>query len=108
MKKQLLILKTTKELSQDTSYEELKKEISGSWKIRPHRLDNIEQVILLKNGKCIATFGIGNILIYNRESGRVDLELLNDNYFNNPDYIGKEFKYATSNPATICSKADFN
>jgi hypothetical protein len=75
--------------------------VKGDWKISPKRLDEIEYVVVLNNQKVIATYKLGDVVSYNRKTGRVsDLELLEDNDL---DVIGREVEYSTSNPATLAS-----
>ncbi|AWN20133.1 hypothetical protein [Streptococcus sobrinus] len=100
----ILVLKTNKLDAKNADFTWLKKELSGNWKINPKRLDKVEQAVLLLNGECIATFKLGSTIMYNKETGRCNLELVQDN---NQEFFGKRFDYGTSNPATLADKGDF-
>lgn len=77
----------------------LKNKFENGIKIRPERLMDVKLALFIDDNIIKEVYDIDNIVIYNRDTGRIDLDCLN--LQENHDLIGDEFKVNTFNPATI-------
>lgn len=96
----VLVLKVNEKLEGS----ELKERARKAWKLSPKRLDEVNHVIVLHEYNVIGEYSLGNKLVYylgGEQKGRVELELLDFNNYNEFTFLGQSIAYATSNPATI-------
>lgn len=77
----------------------LKNKFEKGIKIRPERLIDIKFALFINEDTIKEVYDIDNIVIYDRSTGRIDLDCLSLNA--NHELIGEEFKVNTFNPATI-------
>jgi len=104
MEESILIIKLTRDI-ENLSKEHIRKIASGNWKnVDPRKLKNINHVIVMVKGVCVADFSLGEKVIYFRSGSqlnRVALELTD--YEGDFPFKDKRIDYKAVNPATIKS-----
>lgn len=104
MDEKILVIKLTRDID-NLEKEHIRKIASGNWKnVDPRKLRDVNHVIVMVKGTCVADFSLGEKIIYYRSGNqvnRVALELTN--YQGEFLFEGKKIQYNAINPATFKS-----
>lgn len=72
--------------------------ITGGWRVKPCRLIDVDDVLILYSHHIVAHYRLGDDITFNRSNNRCYLQLLPTS---NHQYVGATVNYRTFNPATI-------
>lgn len=89
-------------LKQNNKYMTIHDQFTKGIKVRPHRLANVDQAVVIKNDQITCVYDLDlSSLKYNAYTGRIDLHSILDGQDLHSDLINQFVKYETSTPATI-------
>lgn len=83
--------------------EKINEAILGWWKINPHNLKNIENVIVLQNKKVIGEYRISPVIEYNKETKRCRFSFAQ--CIKHSALFNRYLHYPTFHPASLAQRS---